>query len=114
MSIFIAVMNVVPIGSIDVARSGHRQPSTIPMTIATSTCTYNCRYHGFFLTTASPAASFGACVIATSIRARVGPAGALPDEKHAPLAGCSASGAGFEGPGTTPGPDRSSHHLPAQ
>lgn len=47
MIIFIAVMNVVPIGSMSVARSGNRQPSTMPITIATSTCTYNCRYHGF-------------------------------------------------------------------
>jgi hypothetical protein len=46
-SIFIAVMNIVPNSSMSVARSGHRQPRTMPITIATRTWPCNCRHHGF-------------------------------------------------------------------
>lgn len=68
ISIFIAVMNVVPIGSMPVARSGHRQPSTMPITIATRTWTYNCRYHGFAAIRAACSARpwLGVCAIAAS------------------------------------------------
>lgn len=68
ISIFIASMKVVPIGSIEVARSGHRHPRKMPMTIARSTCTYNCRHHGFDGVRPSTAARSGVCVIATSSR----------------------------------------------
>ena len=39
MSIFIAAMKVVPIGCMASPRSGQRQPTKIPMTMAISTCT---------------------------------------------------------------------------
>jgi len=39
MSIFIAAMKVVPIGCIDSPRSGQRQPTKIPITMAISTWT---------------------------------------------------------------------------
>ena len=68
ISIFIAVRNVVPIGSIEVARSGRRQPSRTPITIAASTWTYSCRYHGFG--TVRSSAGVGVCVIAASLIAR--------------------------------------------
>jgi hypothetical protein len=78
ISIFIAVMNVVPIGSMSVARSGHFQPSTMPITIATSTWTYNWRYHGFAAIRAACSARPlpGVRVIATSLsRATPSPIG---------------------------------------
>ena len=39
ISIFIAAMNVVPIGCIASPRSGHLHPTTTPITMAISTCT---------------------------------------------------------------------------
>jgi hypothetical protein len=39
MSIFIAAMKVVPMGCIASPRSGHRQPTKMPITMATRTCT---------------------------------------------------------------------------
>lgn len=60
ISIFIAAMNVVPIGCMASPSSGRHHPRSTPTTMAISTCTYNCRYQGF------GAGCGAACVIALS------------------------------------------------
>ena len=62
MRTFIAAMKVVPMGCIALPLSGASAPSATPMTMATRTCTYNCRYQGFRVRSGAGAA----CVMATS------------------------------------------------
>lgn len=48
ISIFMAVMKVVPIGSIASPVSGQSHPTRMPSTIAMRTQKYSCLYQGFF------------------------------------------------------------------